>query len=109
MAQEMKNKLTKVIVVLVFLSCLTLNTNLVKASIVVSDNVYFVYSDGSSFTNPGTYDSVERVDDVWYFNGVAYEVREVAEITGEEWLVIGLVLGAVIFGVLAVVLFAKKE
>lgn len=32
----------------------------------------FFYDNGTSFTYPGTYDNVSRVNNVWYFGGVAY-------------------------------------
>ena len=65
----MKHKPLTTLIGLLIISLLVLT---VLASITVPDNVYFGYGNGTYFTHPGTYDTIERVDGRWYFDGVGY-------------------------------------
>jgi hypothetical protein len=61
----------------------------VTASVTVPDSTYFGYCNGTYFTNPGTYDTVYRLNNVWYFDDVAYSGP--VKLTGAAALLVGLV------------------
>ena len=63
----------KFVALLLLLSFLAVSIfGLVNASVTVSSDTYFYYDNGTSFTHPGTYENITRIDNVWYFDNVEY-------------------------------------
>jgi hypothetical protein len=71
-----------------------------SASITVSDQVKFWYNDGTYFTYPGTYDTISRINNVWYFDGTAKTVYPLPEIFDSTFTALGL------FAITIIVVFA---
>jgi hypothetical protein len=67
-----KRKVLAVLALALFSILFLASVSFVSAYTSVSGSHGFYYLNGTSFQNPGNWENITLVDNVWYFDGVAY-------------------------------------